>query len=527
MARITEVTRRDLIESFSTSIFPRYGRLEEIEFLSRLYDLEKMPSHDRRFANAEEDICQHRINNNDWDDNWIFFDERFNLRDGDDENFLLKFLCETLHPVVRSNISETQLLLQNYNKLLAPDGYEIFQESQISGRPIFGFREITPKTTTFFHPIMSQHTKPIQKILFGSPGTGKSYQVRAIATRELGIACDETTQMLTNTVKTVFHPEYTYADFIGKLLPLTQGNSVIYKFYPGHFLRILGMAYHSLIEGKHENYLLVIDELNRGNAAAIFGTVFQLLDRENDGWSSYEVDISEMELVGLLEAMQLKLSIQDGGIEIREGRVKISYQDFCQQRADQLQSENFAGARVFNLLKLRRISIPQNLSIIATINTSDESIYYLDSAFKRRWDWEYINAPVGKFYESSIPQALREVKLVINNQDEGSWSHYIVGINELIKSNYQVIRRIEDKQIGWWFIKPENGKVELRQVQDKLMFYLWDSVFARDKRPLEKLLSTSTNSVKLAIYSDFLDMTQEFMEKVYKLGAEQYDEDLF
>jgi 5-methylcytosine-specific restriction protein B len=245
---------------------------------------------------------------------------------------------------------------------------------------------------------MPENIKPIQKILFGSPGTGKSYQIREIARDKLGIPLDDTT----HTVKTVFHPEYTYADFMGKLLPLTQGNSVIYKFYPGHFIRILGMAYQGLIDGKKDHYLLVIDELNRGNAAAIFGTVFQLLDRESDGWSSYEVDISEMELVGLLEAMRLKPIIQDGTIEIKEGKTKIPCEDFCQRRKDELASENPDGSRVFSLLQQRRINIPHNLSILATINTSDESIYYLDSAFKRRWDWEYVNAPLENAIYSRI-----------------------------------------------------------------------------------------------------------------------------
>lgn len=361
---------------------------------------------------------------------------------------------------------------------------------------------------------MPENIKPIQKILFGSPGTGKSYQIREIARDKLGIPFDDAT----HTVKTVFHPEYTYADFMGKLLPLTQGNSVIYKFYPGHFIRILGMAYQGLINGKKDHYLLVIDELNRGNAAAIFGTVFQLLDRESDGWSSYEVDISEMELVGLLEAMRLKPIIQDGTIEIKEGKTKIPCEDFCQRKRNELASENSDGSRVFSLIQHRRIKIPHNLSILATINTSDESIYYLDSAFKRRWDWEYVKAPVGRFNQESIPEALRDVKLVSDGKEIGSWSDYIVGINELIKSNYQVIRRIEDKQIGWWFIKPENGQVELSQVKDKLMFYLWDSVFARDKRPLEQFLSTPNKEVKLTTYSDFLVLIEEFTKKVCELG---------
>ena len=362
---------------------------------------------------------------------------------------------------------------------------------------------------------MPENIKPIQKILFGSPGTGKSYQIREIARDKLGIPFDDAT----HTVKTVFHPEYTYADFMGKLLPLTQGNSVIYKFYPGHFIRILGMAYQGLIDGKKDHYLLVIDELNRGNAAAIFGTVFQLLDRESDGWSSYEVDLSEMELVGLLEAMRLKPIIQDGTIEIKEGKTKIPCEDFCQRRRHELASENSDGSRVFSLLQHRRIKIPHNLSILATINTSDESIYYLDSAFKRRWDWEYVKAPHGSHIY--IPEGFPDVKLIIYGEEKETWLYYIVGINELIKSNHQVIRRIEDKQIGWWFIKPENGKVDLDQVKDKLMFYLWDSVFSRDKRPLEQFLSTPNQpSVKLTGYSDFIELTEEFMMEVYNIGKE-------
>lgn len=336
---------------------------------------------------------------------------------------------------------------------------------------------------------MSGQVKPIQKILFGSPGTGKSYQVREIAKNELLIPFDEDTKTLKNTIKTVFHPEYTYADFMGKLLPLTQNGSIIYKFYPGHFLRILGMAYKALIDGSDENFLLVIDELNRGNAAAIFGTVFQLLDRESDGWSSYEVIISDMELFGLLKEMHFNPVIQDENFLIKPNLTKSNtstLDDFFENQAvDALKKGNFYGTRVFNLLKNRRINIPNNLSIIATINTSDESIYYLDSAFKRRWDWEYVRSPSETFH--GYPSELENVKLIVNNEEKELWINYIIGINKFIKSNHQSIRRIEDKQIGWWFIKPENELVELQQVKDKLMFYLWDSVFVRDKKPLESV----------------------------------------
>ncbi|MFN5855072.1 MAG: hypothetical protein ACK456_04105 [Pseudanabaenaceae cyanobacterium] len=94
------------------------------------------------------------------------------------------------------------------------------------------------------------------------------------------------------------------------------------------------------------------------------------------------------------------------------------------------------------------------------------------------------------------------------------WIAYVIGINEFIKSNHQSIRRIEDKQIGFWFIKPVNNTVDIQQVKDKLMFYLWDSVFARDKKPLENLLSTEDKPVKLTQYSDFLELTDMFMNKM-------------
>lgn len=365
-----------------------------------------------------------------------------------------------------------------------------------------------------------QEKSPIQKILFGSPGTGKSYQIREIAKNELGIPLIEGTQMLSNAVRTVFHPEYTYADFIGKLLPLTQGDSVIYKFYPGHFLRVLGMAYRSLIDNTNENFLLVIDELNRGNAAAIFGNIFQLLDRESDGWSSYETNISEMELFGLLTSMELEPKIDKGLIEVKDGYGKVTVEDFCKQRESRMRKEadelNEQGIKVISLLKEHQINIPPNLSIIATINTSDESIYYLDSAFKRRWGWEYVDVPGIDLGIDKVDDNLAEVMLVNEEDEWNEWYSYVIGINEFIKSNSQTIRRIEDKQIGFWFIKPTKGKVEFQQVKDKLMFYLWDSVFARNKKPLEDLLSK-----KLVVYSDFLKSSEEFMKKIYEYSIEK------
>ncbi len=118
-----------------------YGRLEEIGFLSRIFDLEAMPSKDVRFPNAHGDILQHTVNNFDWDDDWVWSDDRFNLRRGDDEIFL-RFLSETIHPVVRSDSTEACRLQQLYNNYLKNDGFEIVEKMRLSNKPVFVGRYI-------------------------------------------------------------------------------------------------------------------------------------------------------------------------------------------------------------------------------------------------------------------------------------------------------------------------------------------------------------------------------------------------
>lgn len=351
---------------------------------------------------------------------------------------------------------------------------------------------------------MESSFKPIQKIIFGSPGTGKSYKVVEIAKDELKIELDSKTNTLKNTVKAVFHPEYTYSDFVGKLLPYTYGNSVVYKYYPGHFLKALGMAYRGLFDNNQENYLLVIDELNRGNAAAIFGSIFQLLDRGDDGWSAYEVDFSALELVGLFKAMGYSAEISYKGRMLID-EIPLEKFDFSDKNLSEI---------LCSKLKNHKISIPPNLSIIATINTSDESIYYLDSAFKRRWDWEYIDAP-SKTDLNKVPDSIKNTELDING-NKLKWTECIVAINEFIKSHSKSIRKVEDKQIGWWFIKPQKEGITLDQVKDKLMFYLWDSVFARDKKPLVQFFENELGiQDNLVTYAEFVKDTEKFIERIH------------
>lgn len=165
MNRITDVTRQDIIDIIKDGIWisfdkpeydgesgkyidgytvriPIYGRLSEIDFLARIYDLDKMPSTDSRFKNASGDIWQHTVNNNDWDDYWYFSDSRFHLSNGNDDQYILRFICEMLHPAVRDEKSDWRKYLEKFNEILEPDGYQLTAVKKISGRDAFEAHEL-------------------------------------------------------------------------------------------------------------------------------------------------------------------------------------------------------------------------------------------------------------------------------------------------------------------------------------------------------------------------------------------------
>ncbi len=346
---------------------------------------------------------------------------------------------------------------------------------------------------------------PIQKILFGSPGTGKSYRIdHEIIPKDLGITSKDNKD--DNIVKTVFHPEYTYGDFMGKLVPLTRAGKVEYNYYEGHFLRALSQAYRNILKShdkqgikisEPENVALVIDEINRGNSSAIFGTIFQLLDREENGWSSYGINITEIEFIKLLQLIGTRFSYDE------EGRIEYKLQTYASEGVKQLETLQkkieFLGFDLVNKV----IKIPPNLSILATMNTSDNSIYFMDSAFKRRWDWEFIN------WDDSKPPAATYGKG--GTLDEDEWKKLIKNLNSFIKSHHASVRGIEDKQIGYYFIKQP---VTAEQIQNKLMFFLWDSVFNRDKKPLLDLLNKKRERDALVTFGDFTKLHNEFIENI-------------
>lgn len=139
--KISLITRHDLIDAISAEKIDWSGRLEEAQFLSRLFDLSSMPSRDNRFPDAGGDIWQHRVNNYDWDDDWVFHDSRFNLMNCDDEIFL-RFLCETVHPVVRPDVAEAEKIRQTYDVYLKNDGFQLVERTRLSGKPVYAGRYV-------------------------------------------------------------------------------------------------------------------------------------------------------------------------------------------------------------------------------------------------------------------------------------------------------------------------------------------------------------------------------------------------
>ncbi len=409
----------------------------------------------------------------------------------DKDNYIFKQYRATLQSLSEE---EALNLLQDLNS---------FQNLEIDSNPLTNSNKKVMKT-------------PIQKIFFGCPGTGKSHQISndidgGIVENFLDI--DKETHP-ENFIKTVFHPEYTYGDFMGKLMPLTNSDGKVeYNFYEGHFLKALAQAYKNIISRQENtearNVVLVIDEINRGNSSAIFGTVFQLLDRREDGWSSYGINISDLEFRKLVELIGFE---QD----------KDEYYKYGDAKSGKYLEEY---QNVFSLIKIKvknsqvtgsSIRIPPNLSIMGTMNTSDNSIYFMDNAFKRRWDWEYVDwdeditIPPGSYGESGDGSL----------QWSGEWQKLVKNLNTFIKDNHNSVRggRIEDMQIGYRFINVE--VVTEQHIQNKLMFFIWDSVFNRDKKPLRKLLELKEN--ELVTFGDFIKNHNGFVDKLLNYDSFSY-----
>ena len=192
---ITEVTRRAIIDHLTASNIYWSGRLNDDEFLARIMDLNSMPSNDPRYINAAGDIHQHRVRNFDWDDHWVFYDSRTNILWAEDEIFL-RFLCETIHPVVRQDSDEIETLLDVYNQYLEQDGWIILEEKKISGRPVFTAQKTEQKTVIFPEPTGWQKVdRQLQEVKYrlNSAINEEQYQVIGLLCREVMISVAQET----------------------------------------------------------------------------------------------------------------------------------------------------------------------------------------------------------------------------------------------------------------------------------------------------------------------------------------------
>lgn len=241
--------------------------------------------------------------------------------------------------------------------------------------------------------------KPEQRIFFGTPGSGKSRKVKDY------IKDKNATE---RSFRTTFHPDTDYASFVGSYKPVMDDDNITYKFIPQVFTN----AYVAAWTNPSKMHYLVIEEINRGNCAQIFGDLFQLLDRNDDGFSEYPIE-------------------PDADL------------------ADYLKEQGIDG----------KLSLPPNLSILATMNTSDQSLFPMDSAFKRRWEWEYVPSTYKDEDNFDLDFEGKKYK----------WHEFLEKVNERIKKATDS----EDKQLGTYFIKSNMGAKEFKS---KVMFYLWNEV---------------------------------------------------
>jgi len=267
-----------------------------------------------------------------------------------------------------------------------------------------------------------------QKIFYGAPGTGKSFCIDDMLNHQ--------NIDLNYIYRVTFHPEYSYADFIGQILPVVtdsdNGKNISYEFVKGIFTKCIEHAY----QNTSKNVFLILEEMSRGDVAAIFGDIFQLLDREQSGpkkgFSKYFISNS--------------LLTKD-----------ITY------------------------IEDDKLKLPPNLIIYGTVNTSDQNVFVMDTAFKRRFDWEYVSTrPIRK---SGMWLNNPELEITNSNNEkvDTNWIVFYNSLNKFI-TDRTFLELGEDKQIGQFFIEFDLNNTDdakqknLKTIQNKLLNYLWNDV---------------------------------------------------
>ena len=287
-------------------------------------------------------------------------------------------------------------------------------------------------------------------LLYGVPGSGKSWTIEHEYCKPGSIV-----------ERLVFHPDYTYSDFIGQILPaVAEDGQVSYKFTPGPFTNILREAYNN----PSKEYILIIEEINRGNAPAIFGEVFQLLDRK--------VEIRD---------------IDDDGYPIGTSEYGITNMNIAE--------EMYGKDR-----KTEKVRIPSNLSIIGTMNTSDQNVFTLDTAFQRRWDMRLIENDF-----SNVDPTLADEEILDTTV---TWRNFCVEINKIVVGNSARMTSAEDKRLGAYFVHLRDLK--FNDAMGDLKVY--DALRKKES----KGTLTDDEKTQIAIIRDAIRQNRKFPEKVIK-----------
>lgn len=331
--------------------------------------------------------------------------------------------------------------------------------------------------------------KSLQQIFYGAPGTGKSHAINELTAGK-------------DVIRTTFHPDTDYSTFVGAYKPTTKPvpvttvigteavpvrgkdgkemkeDKIVYEFVSQAFLQAYIKAWkkYSAAQENEEpqDVYLVIEEINRGNCAQIFGDLFQLLDRGDEGFSEYPIK-ADSDLKKLLEKAF-------AGLEIKN-----------KESINAL----FKGGKdiVAQVLAGDVLLLPSNFYIWATMNTSDQSLFPIDSAFKRRWDWRYV----------PISDAGKKWMIEVNGA-KYDWWKFLVAINDKVyHATYS-----EDKKLGYFFCKANDGVISADKFVSKVIFYLWNDVFKDtefegdtfkdedgEKLSFDKFYSVENNQVKV------------------------------
>ena len=330
---------------------------------------------------------------------------------------------------------------------------------------------------------------PLQQIFYGAPGTGKSHSINELTAGK-------------DVIRTTFHPDTDYSTFVGAYKPTTKPvpvitvigteavpvrdkngkemkeDKIVYEYVSQAFLQAYVAAwkkYCDVQEGEEPmDEFLVIEEINRGNCAQIFGDLFQLLDRGDEGFSEYPIK-ADSDMKKLLEKEFEGLEIKN-----KEGINAL-----------------FNGGKdiVAEVLAGDVLLLPNNLYIWATMNTSDQSLFPIDSAFKRRWDWNYV----------PISDAGKKWMIEVNGV-QYDWWNFLEAINDKVyHATYS-----EDKKLGYFFCKAKDGVISADKFVSKVIFYLWNDVFKDsefegdtfkdedgEKLSFDKFYSVENNQVKV------------------------------